>query len=134
MNVFEIKEFLEKSEHNWCIDVVDDALVITTEDDIKAVLTKSNSQILIESLLFPVSALSNPAEFDSTILHVHKTLPLTTVGKSLVNEEEYYCAFGALSSESKVENIELEVSMLFVNIIELLQFATRFFKSNSEEK
>lgn len=128
MNVTKIKEFLEQSIHHWNLDIVEDALIIKTTEDVQAILTVSNSQILVESLLFPVSALENATVFDGQILHVHKSLPLTTVGKCYVNDNEYYCAFGALSSSSKLEDIELEISMLFVNVAELLEFATRFIK------
>lgn len=132
MNITEIKEFLENSVHDWTLNVVNDSILITSEDDVQAVLTVSNSQILIETLLFPVTAIKNTAVFDSEILHVHKALPLTTVGKSFVNDKEYYCAFGALSSSSKLENIELEISMLFVNTVDLLEFAARFINNNEE--
>jgi uncharacterized protein YjfI (DUF2170 family) len=132
MNITDIKEFLEKSEHNWTLEVAEDALVIINEDELTAVMTVSNSQILVESLLFPQAELVSPADFDHEILFAHKALPLTTVGKSTFNDETYYCAFGALSSESKNANIEKEVAMLFINSVELLQFASRFFKSNNE--
>ena len=132
MHITDIREYLTKSEHNWRVDVAEDALVIVNEDELKAVLTVSNSQILVETLLFSEAEVTDPAAFDNEVLFAHKALPLTTVGKSVFDGETYYCAFGALSSESKLANIELEVAMLFINSVELLQFASRFFKSNNE--
>ncbi len=130
MKITEIKEFLENSEHDWKVSSIENSLLIETDEGIQAVMTASNSQILVESLLFPVSALNDADQFNREILEVHKTLPLTTVGISTVQDEKYYCAFGALSADSILSNIELEVASLFVNVGELLQFATQFINSN----
>eukprot|EP00055_Hartaetosiga_balthica_P005564 m.142116 g.142116 ORF g.142116 m.142116 type:complete len:58 (+) comp46311_c0_seq1:329-502(+) len=42
--------------------------------------------------------------------------PLSTVGISQVAGEEYYTAFGALSSQSKAESIMIEITALFHNV------------------
>ena len=42
--------------------------------------------------------------------------PLTTVGISQVGGDEYYTAFGSLSSQSKAESIAIELNTLFQNV------------------
>jgi uncharacterized protein YjfI (DUF2170 family) len=50
------------------------------------------------------------------ILKSHMIFPLTSVGITNVADEEYYTAFGALSSQSKGESIMIEVETLFQNV------------------
>ena len=50
------------------------------------------------------------------ILKTHMIFPLTTVGISNVAGDEYYTAFGSLSSQSKPESVMIEVQTLFQNV------------------
>ena len=50
------------------------------------------------------------------ILKSHMIFPLTTVGISNVAGDEYYTAFGSLSSQSKAESVMIEVQTLFQNV------------------
>ena len=42
--------------------------------------------------------------------------PLTTIGITVVENQEYYVSFGALSSQSKEESIIIEIETLFNNV------------------
>lgn len=70
----------------------------------------------MESLLFSKSEVADSAALNEEILKSHMIFPLTTVGISQIADEEYYTAFGALSSQSKEESIMIEVSTLFQNV------------------
>ncbi|OFC70619.1 DUF2170 family protein [Alteromonas confluentis] len=95
-------------------------LLIANQDGIDAWLAISGEQILVESLLFPASEVTDRAALNHDILSTHMVFPLTTVGISTINDEEYYTAFGALSAQSKPESIVIEVETLFQNVASFL--------------
>lgn len=95
-------------------------LLIANQDGIDAWLAISGEQILVESLLFSSSQVTDKAALDHEILSTHMVFPLTTVGISTINGEEYYTAFGALSAHSKAESIIIEVETLFQNVASFL--------------
>ncbi|MCW8091319.1 DUF2170 family protein [Alteromonas sp. ASW11-130] len=98
----------------------ENCLLIANQDGIDAWLAISGEQILVESLLFASSQVRDKAALDHEILSTHMVFPLTTVGISTINGEEYYTAFGALSAQSKQETIEIEVDTLFQNVASFL--------------
>ncbi len=98
----------------------ENCLLIANQDGIDAWLAISGEQILVESLLFAASQVKDKAALDHEILSTHMVFPLTTVGISTINGEEYYTAFGALSAQSKQETIEIEVDTLFQNVASFL--------------
>ena len=98
----------------------DNCLLIANPDGIDAWLAISGEQILVESLLFAASQVKDKAALDHEILSTHMVFPLTTVGISTINGEEYYTAFGALSAQSKKESVVIEVETLFQNVASFL--------------
>ena len=94
----------------------DGCLCITNTDGIDAYLAVSGEQIIVESLLFSKDQVKDIALLNDEILKTHQIFPLTTMGITQVGGEDYYMAFGALSSQSKEESILLEIQMLFQNI------------------
>jgi uncharacterized protein YjfI (DUF2170 family) len=94
----------------------ENCLLIANSDGIDAWLAISGEQILIESLLFSIDEVKDRAALNEDILKTHMLFPLTTVGISQVAGEEYYTAFGSLSSQSKSESILIEVQTLFQNV------------------
>ncbi|WP_088332403.1 DUF2170 family protein [Lacimicrobium sp. SS2-24] len=97
-----------------------DCLLVANEDGIDAWLAISGEQIIVETLLFSVAEVKDKAALNEEILKTHMLFPLTTVGISVVADEEYYTAFGALSSQSKAESIVIEVETLFQNVASFL--------------
>ncbi|QXO16590.1 MULTISPECIES: DUF2170 family protein [Vibrio] len=124
MAIHDIQTYLETADHDWHVSQQDGSLIITNSDDLTAILVLAEQQMLIESLLFPTSAIQDQAQFDDLLMYLQKHLPLTTVGKTRLQGETYYTAFGSLSTDSKLENIELEITMLFQNVNELLHFSS----------
>lgn len=113
-----------KEHEGWEIKENENALVITNEDNIDAFLAISGEQILVEVLLFNKSQISNPEALNDYVLKTHKMFPLTTIGINEIDGDEYYVAFGSLSSQSKLESVIIEVATLFRNVeafIELYQ-------------
>lgn len=93
----------------------DNCLMIANTDGLDAWLAISGEQIIIESLLFSTTEVVDKAALNEEILKTHMIFPLTTVGISQVADEEYYTAFGSLSSQSKEESIMIEIATLFQN-------------------
>ncbi|WP_414932871.1 DUF2170 family protein [Vibrio europaeus] len=131
MSVADIKAHLLAADHDWSVTEQEGNLIITNNDDITAILVVTEHQMLIESLLFPTTAIEEQAQYDDKLMYLQKQLPLTTIGKTRLQGESYYTAFGALSANSKLDNIELELVMLFQNITEILHFSSEHFTSNS---
>ena len=98
----------------------DNCLLIANDDGLDAWLAISGEQILVESLLFSADEVADKQALNEEILKTHMIFPLTTVGISQVAGEEYYTAFGALSSQSKEESIMIEISTLFQNVASFL--------------
>jgi len=97
-----------------------DCLLVANSDGIDAWLAISGEQIIVETLLFSADEVKDTAALNNEILRTHMLFPLTTVGISNINGEDYYTAFGALSSQSKAESILIEIETLFHNVTSFL--------------
>ena len=91
-------------------------MLIANSDGLDAWLAISGEQIIVESVLFSAQQVKDRTALDREILSTHMLFPLTTVGISVIEGDEYYIAFGALSSQSKQESIEIEIATLFQNV------------------
>ena len=94
----------------------ENCLLIANGDSVDAWLAISGEQIIVESLLFSVNEVKDKTALNEEILKTHMIFPLTTVGISNVAGDEYYTAFGSLSSQSKPESVMIEVQTLFQNV------------------
>ncbi|WP_340677003.1 YjfI family protein [Paraglaciecola sp.] len=93
-----------------------DCLLVANSDGIDAWIAISGEQIIIETLLFAKSEIKSTAALNEEILKTHMLFPLTTVGISSVGGDDYYTAFGSLSSQSKAQSIIIELNTLFQNV------------------
>lgn len=123
----QVEELLSQRE-GWVVANEGDCICITNEDGLDAYLAISGEQILVESILFAKSQVSDTAALNETILKTHQIFPLTTVAVTVVGEQEYYMAFGALSSLSKGDSITKELELLFLNIPGFLDAYESFLK------
>lgn len=112
------------------IDLIDNdnALIIKMNDygDLQLSVLFTSRQIVIETLICPVSRIPNQAEFNVFLLRNQKILPLSSVGLSHVQNEEYYVVFGALSLQSSLEDIVLEISTLVENALDLAEVTEEY--------
>ena len=113
--VDQLVDILSKNDQ-WQIERADRTIVISNQDDVKAYLAVSGEQILVEAPLFPMSMVSDVAKLNDMVLRTHAMFPLTNVSIHTVENDDYYVAFGSLSSQSKEESIVIEVATLFVNV------------------
>lgn len=86
----------------------------------------SSQQLIIETLICPVSDIVKKDEFNTFLLRSQKLLPLSSVGLSTIKQAEYYIAFGALSLNSSFDDILLEMATLAHNALDLAEVASGF--------
>lgn len=90
-------------------------------------LTVVGEQIIVESVLWPVDAVSDVAGFNDAVLRTHKYFPLSTISlDTIANGESVYHMFGALSASSLLSNVLFEIDMLANNVIQATQAYAEF--------
>lgn len=100
----------------WAVHAENGCLCVTNEDGLDAYVAVSGSQIIVETVLFAKKQVRDTAALNEEILKTHQLFPLTTIGISSIEGEDYYTSFGALSPQSKEESVILEVETLFSNV------------------
>ncbi|GAC15926.1 DUF2170 family protein [Aliiglaciecola lipolytica] len=113
-------ETLFTENDNLVVTRENNCLLIGNGDGLDAWLALSGEQIIIESILFSSAEVKDKAALNEEILKTHMLFPLTTIGISQVAEQDYYTAFGALSSQSKAESVKIELDALFHNVAAFL--------------
>lgn len=114
-NLSQLAELLSTRE-GWATHTENGCLCVTNEDGLDTYVAVSGEQIIVESILFAKNQVGDTAALNEEILKTHQVFPLTTIGITSVEGEEYYMAFGALSSQSKEESIKIEIETLFDNV------------------
>ncbi len=119
---------LQSSTLNLNIRHEADALIIKLDDygDLQLNLLLTSRQIIIETYICPLSEIKQQDAFNAFLLRNQKLLPLSSVGISPVGGEEYYVAFGALSLNSSLDDILLEISTLAQNALDLAELTDDF--------
>jgi uncharacterized protein YjfI (DUF2170 family) len=111
------------------IDGIDASLFIEMKafGDLPVFLTVVGEQIIVESVLWPVSAVFDVAGFNDAVLRTHKYFPLSTISlDTMANGESVYHMFGALSASSLLSNVLFEIDMLANNVIQATQAYAEF--------
>jgi hypothetical protein len=89
------------------------------------------SQILVDTLLFPVDAVIDTTAFNELVLKTHHLLPLSSIKIATIDGAEFYSSFGALSVSSKDDVIVEEVEVLFTNVEAFLELYSEHLKQES---
>ena len=100
---------------------VDPGMLITMVEfgDLPLLMSVSGSQILVDTLLWPVDEVNDTAAFNALILKTHKLLPLSTFGiRQGPDGREYYEMFGSLSAASILESVLFEIETLADNAMQ----------------
>ncbi|KJG09975.1 DUF2170 domain-containing protein [Photobacterium kishitanii] len=118
MNMWTVDQLVEILSKNdqWKIEQTDQTIIIRNQDGVSAYVALAGEQILVEAPLFPMAMVTDVAKLNDTILRTHEMFPLTNISIHTVDGDDYYIAFGSLSSQSKQESILIEVTTLFVNV------------------
>ena len=113
------------------IEGADPDILITMKEfgDLPILLGISGSQIIVDTLLWPVDEVGDSAEFNSMILKTHKIFPLSTFAITRgPNDRDYYEMFGSLSSGSILDSVIFEIETLADNAMQAAEVYQTDFK------
>lgn len=99
------------------------SLIIKMNDygDLPLAVLFTSQQIVIATYICPVNTIRDTAEFNLFLLRNQKVLPLSSVSITQVKQEEYYVAFGALSLNSSLADVMLEITTLVENALDIAE-------------
>ncbi|WP_312582318.1 DUF2170 family protein [Atlantibacter hermannii] len=117
------KAFSDNITHDYIVVKHQDILTITLKQygDLNLHLSLTSKQILIETVICPVKNICDVNKLNYRLLRLQKILPLSSVGISVINHQDYYIAFGTLSLSSSFDDILLEIETLANNALELAE-------------
>lgn len=107
-------------------------IVMVEYGDLPVFLTVSGEQILVESYLWSMDEVTDVAQFNEAILRTHKFFPLSTISLDRIDGDDCYHMFGALSSQSSLQNILFEIEVLASNVIQATQAYAEFLMDKVE--
>ncbi len=113
---------------NIDIEYNEQSLIVKMNDygDLSLSVLFTSRQIIIETVICSVSSIHDQDEFNIFLLRNQKILPLSSVGISRVQHEEYYVAFGALSLNSSLDDVVLEMTTLADNALDLAEITEEY--------
>ena len=118
----------QAAELNVNIDDNEHSFIIIMNDygDLQLNVLFTSRQIIIETIICPLSAIQRQDLFNAFILRHQKLLPLSSVAISRLKNDEYYVAFGALSLNSSLEDVVLEIATLAANALDLAELIEQY--------
>ncbi|HGY5076605.1 MULTISPECIES: YjfI family protein [Citrobacter freundii complex] len=118
------------NSHGLNIDIIsnEQSLIIKMNDygDLLLSILFTSRQMIIETVICPVNNIQHQDAFNLFLLRNQKLLPLSSVGISRVRQDEYYVAFGALSLNSTLEDVVLEMTTLVDNALDLAEITEEY--------
>ena len=115
----ELNVNIDDNEHSFII-------IMNDYDDLRLNVLFTSRQIIIETIICPLSAIQRQDLFNAFILRHQKLLPLSSVAISRLKNDEYYVAFGALSLNSSLEDVVLEIATLAANALDLAELIEQY--------
>ena len=103
------------------VEGTDPGILVTMKEfgDLPLLMSVSGSQIIVDTLLWPVEEADDTAAFNEMILKTHKLFPLSTFGiVTGPDGRDYYEMFGSLSSGSILETVIFEIETLADNAMQ----------------
>ena len=100
------------------VEGADSGILVTMKEfgDLPLLMSVSGSQIIVDTLLWPVEEADDTAAFNEMILKTHKLFPLSTFGiVTGPDGRDYYEMFGSLSAGSILETVIFEIETLADN-------------------
>lgn len=126
INVKELLPLVQAHFLDCTVSVEADTLCVSTEEGFDLFLVAGQEQILVETVLFPVSALTDLASASVQMLQANPILPLSSFAIRTYNDQDYVVIFGALSVNSKTEVILEEIEVLQSNISDAFEMFANF--------
>ncbi|ECE1724984.1 DUF2170 family protein [Salmonella enterica] len=106
------------------------SLIIKMNDygDLPLTVLFTSQQIIIETYICPANTIRDTAEFNVFLLRNQKVLPLSSVDITRVKQEEYYVTFGALSLNSSLDDVTLEITTLIENALDIVEITQDYLQ------
>lgn len=104
--------------------------------DLPVFVSVQGEQIIAETILCVVDEINDVAGFNDMVLRTHKYLPLSTISLDSLSLNDSgdgtdsfdaYQMFGAVSSQSSLSDIIIEIQMLCQNVMQSLEIYQSFF-------
>lgn len=92
-------------------------LVMHDHGDLSVFIAVGGEQIIVECFLWPLSAVTDPAEFNAHVLRTHKLLPLSTIALETIGGVPGYTMFGSLDTHSSLASLMFEIETLAQNVL-----------------
>lgn len=111
------------------IEGVEPALHIVMKEygDLPVFVTVAGEQIIVESVLWSRSEVTDVHRFNETVLRTHKYFPLSNISLDKAGaDDDYYQMFGALSASSSLQNVVFEIEVLANNVIQATEAYSEF--------
>lgn len=102
------------------IEGADPVLMVTmaSHGDLPIFLSLAGEQIVVSTLLWPVSEQEDREAFNHFLLKAQKMVPLSNFAIAEVDGVEYYELIGELSAQSGIDMVLLELGVLAENAID----------------
>ena len=103
------------------VEGTDPGILVTMKEfgDLPLLMSVSGSQIIVDTLLWPVEEADDTAAFNEMILKTHKLFPLSTFGiVAGPDGRDFYEMFGSLSAGSILETVIFEIETLADNAMQ----------------
>jgi uncharacterized protein YjfI (DUF2170 family) len=103
------------------VDGADPGILIVMKEfgDLPLLISVSGSQIIVDTLLWPVEDVADSASFNEMILKTHKLFPLSTFGIAAGPDgRQMYELFGSLSAGSILDSVIFEIETLADNALQ----------------
>lgn len=105
--------------------------------DLPVFVSVQGEQIIAETILCTVDEINDVAGFHDMVLRTHKYLPLSTISLDSLSDGierfDAYQMFGAVSAQSSLSDIIIEIQMLCQNVMQALEIYASFFKQPLSE-
>lgn len=104
-------------------------LTMTEYGDLPIYLAVQGDHIMVDATLVAASDVKDPHYFNTLVLRTRDLFPLSSVGVEVIDGQEVYSMFGALSAASSLTVIVQEIYTLAENVIRAVEAFEDHFKA-----
>ncbi len=105
-------------------------LVMHEHGDLPVFVAVSGEQVVVESLMWPLSDVADAAAFNAHVLRTHKILPLSNMAIEVIGGVACYIMFGSLDTRSSLANVLFEIETLAENVLNAAEAYAPFLKDD----
>ncbi|MDN4145738.1 YjfI family protein [Pseudomonas solani] len=104
-------------------------LTMSEYGDLPIYLAVEGDHIMVDATLVPLDLVKDANEFNALVLRTRDLFPLSSVGVEVIDGQEVYSMFGALSAASSLTVIVQEIYTLAENVIRAVEAFEDHFKA-----